>query len=194
MREAARVRPIDVMRGFVSRQVSLSMNIASLGDLKPHADIPEWLVSNPVPIPYFDGLPLTFTLDGLEDADEDDVKAAINSFLTLSASDRLAASPYLFKNYQRIADLADDEDVGCRVDSEQDIWNHVRPEEIFVSRRSRRDRAIYVQIGAACDWESEHGLQIVYRRGATLSRVSDLDGHLTYSDAFDVPENQDRIA
>ncbi len=68
------------------------------------------------------------------------------------------------------------------------------PTEVFVSRRSERDRAIYVQITADCDWEPEHGLQIVYRRGSELSRVSDLDGHLTHSDADDLAEEQDKIA
>jgi hypothetical protein len=37
-------------------------------------------------------------------------------------------------------------------------------------------------------------LQIVYRRGSELSRVSAQDGHLTHTDAFDLPEDQDRIA
>ena len=44
-----------------------------------------------------------------------------------------------------------------------------------------------------CDWEPEHGLQLVFRKGQSLSRVSDDDGHLTYSDAFNLPEDQDRI-
>ena len=170
------------------------MNISHLGNLTPHADIPEWLVSKPVPVPYFDGLELTFTLDGLEDTDEPDVKAAIESFLKLSSADRLAASPHVFKNYKRIADLANEENLGFTITSEHAVWDHVRPSEVFVSRRSRRDRAIYVQITAECDWEPEHGLQIIYRRGAKLSRVSDQDGHLTYTDAFDLPEDQDRIA
>lgn len=54
--------------------------------------------------------------------------------------------------------------------------------------------AVYVQIAAECDWEPEHGLQIIYRRGVEFCRVSDQDGHLTYSDAYDLPESEDRIS
>ncbi|WP_422927608.1 DUF6985 domain-containing protein [Singulisphaera sp. PoT] len=154
----------------------------------------EWLVSAPIEIPYFDGLPLTITLDGLNDSDAEEVNAAIESFLRLGPKDRLAASPYVYKNYLHIAEISDEEDLDCRIDSDAEVWKYVEPSEVFVSRRSRRDRAIYVQVTARCDWEPEHGLQIVYRRGSELSRVSDQDGHLTYNDAFDLPEEQDRIA
>jgi hypothetical protein len=169
------------------------MNIPSLGSLTPHSDIPEWLVSKPLAIPYFDGLKLTLTLDGLDSTDERKANTTIESFLKLSAEDRIAASPYVFKNYQRIADLAYEEDLGCKIASNRDVWNHVRPSEIFVRRRGQ-DQTIYVQISAECDWEPEHGLQIVYRHGRMLSRVSAQDGHLTHSDAYGLPEDQDRIA
>lgn len=170
------------------------MKIPAIRDLRPHPDVPEWLVSAPIAIPYFDGLPLTFTLDGIEEADAGEASVAIESFLRLGPRDRLAASPFVYKNYSRIADMADEEDMGCRIDSDARVWEHVHPSEIFVSRRSRRDRAIYVQVTAECDWEPEHGLQLVYRRGSELSRVSYQDGHLTHTDAFDLPEEQDEIA
>jgi len=160
--------------------------------IHPHTN--EWLTSSPIAIPYFDGLPLAFILDSLEDADEREATDAIESFLRLRPEDRLAASPYVDKNYLRIAEAVDDEDLGCRIDSDEEVWRHVRPTEVFVSRRHRRDRTIYLQITAECDWEPEHGLQIVYRRGSELSRESDFDGHLTYSDAYDLAEEQDRIA
>jgi len=51
-----------------------------------------------------------------------------------------------------------------------------------------------VQITAECEWEPEHGLQIVYRDGSELKRVSQQDGHLTYVDAYGLPESEDRIA
>ena len=170
------------------------MNLHPLGDIRPHPDVPEWLVSAPIPVPFFDGLPLTFTLDGLEEQDASEASLAIESFLHLGLTDRLAASAYVYKNYLRIVEIADEADIGCRIDSGADVWEHVHPSEVFVSRRSRRDRAIYVQVNAECDWEPEHGLQLVYRRGSELTRVSDQDGHLTHTDAYDRPEEQDKIA
>lgn len=39
----------------------------------------------------------------------------------------------------------------------------------------------------------EHGLQIIYRAGRVLSRVREQDGHLTFTDAHDMPEEQGKI-
>jgi hypothetical protein len=169
------------------------MNITRLGTLKPHSRIMSWLVSKPVGVPYFDGQLLTFTLDGLTDADTADVESAVEAFLGLSSDARLAASRYVFQNYRRMADAVGEDEIDCHIKNLADVWAHVHPTEIFVSRRNRRDRLIYIQITAECDWEREHGLQIIYRRGSELSRVSDQDGHLTHTDACDLPEDQDKV-
>ena len=76
----------------------------------------------------------------------------------------------------------------------EDVWKHVRITEIGVCRRGHGDRALYVQVAAECDWDGEHGLQLVYRRGGELNRVSDQDGHLTTCDAEGLPESEDRIS
>lgn len=170
------------------------MNISALGPLKPHPDVPEWLISAAIAVPYFDDLKLTFTLDSLEEADALEAGAAIEAFLRLGRKDRLEASPYVFANYRHVATAISSEDLACQISSADEVWSHVHPSEVFVSRRHRFDRAIYVQITAEVDWEPEHGLQIIYRRGSELSRVSDQDGHLTHADAYDVPEDQDKIA
>jgi hypothetical protein len=170
------------------------VNIPQLGPLKPHSRFPDWLVSGLVSVPYFDGLPLTFTLDGLTDVDTDDVQSAVETFLALGSDARLAASSYVFQNYRCMVDAVGQEDVGFHVARPEAIWEHVHPSAVFISRRHRRDQLIYVRITAECDWEPEHGLQLVYRRGSELSRVSDQDGHLTHTDAYGIPENQDRIA
>ena len=170
------------------------MNFQGIGNLEPHPDVPEWLVSAPIPIPLFDGLPLTFTLEAIEGKDAPEVATAIASFLRLGPESRSAASPYVYDNYKFIAESADEEDLGFRINSADEVWEHVYPTDIHVSRRRRRDKAIYVQVAAECDWDLEHALQLVYRRGFELSRVSDQDGHLTHTDAYDLPEDQDRIA
>jgi hypothetical protein len=169
------------------------MNITAIGSLRPHPTIPEWLVSDPVSVPYFDGRRLAFTFDGLDAADEDEAKSTIAAFLALGTQDRAAAAPYVYTNYRYVASLVDKADLACEIASAQSVWEHVQPSEIFVSRRHRHDRAIYVQITAECAWEPEHGLQIVYRRGCQLARVSEQDGHLTHTDACDLPESEDKI-
>jgi hypothetical protein len=174
--------------------MSLSnLHISTLGRLKPDSHVPEWLVSDPLPIPLFDGQKLAVTLQDPKTEDEPDIENAVSAFLKLGRQDRLAIARYVFANYRETADLVSEEDLGCHIKSEDAVWQHVRPSEIYVSRRHRRDCAIYISIAANCDWEPEHGLQIVYRRGSELVRVSDQDGHLTHADAYDLPEEQDTI-
>ena len=155
------------------------MNIPELGVLTTHDDIEEWLISKPVPVPYFDGRPMTFTLDGLEESDEPAVATAVASFLSLTAADRDSASASVYQNYLALAAAVDEDEVGCSISSPGDVWNHVTPHEVFVKQDYYGDKSIYVRINAECDWEPEHGLQIIYRHGRDLSRVSAQDGHLT---------------
>jgi len=171
------------------------MQIAMLGRLKPDPRVPEFLESEPLPIPFFDGQKLPVSLLNLHDADGADIEDALSSFLRLGPQDRLAVSPHVFANYQLTAKFAVEQgfDLDCFIASDKDIWQHVQPCGISISRRDRRDCAIYVVIDANCDWEVEHGLQIVYRRGSELVRVSQQDGHLTHTDACDLPEELDKI-
>ena len=169
------------------------MNIPQLGPLISHTRFSDWLISGPVAVPYFDGQKLPFTLDGLTEADQAEAEVAVNAFFALGNDARLATSAHVLANYRHMADIMGEDDLDCHIDAAGAVWAHVRPTEIFLTRRHRRDRAVYVQLLAECDWEQEHGLQIVYRRGAELVRVSEQDGHLTLTDAADLPEDQDRI-
>jgi hypothetical protein len=169
------------------------MTIPELGPLAPDTHIPEWLVSAPIPIPFFDGTPLAFTLDGFELGDESAIGAAVGSFLSLTSDDRIAASNHVFKQFQRYTTFLSRDELGCWPEHPTNVWQHVHPTALTLCRRGRRDTHIYVRIEAECDWDPEHGLQIIYRCGHTLSRVSEQDGHLTHTDAFDLPEHQDVI-
>lgn len=171
------------------------MRIEQLGDLTPDERIPEWQVSKPVDVPYFPGVPLRFVLDCVDDDDKpEEFVAAVRSFLALSIRDREVAAPYVFQNYREMCDAIGDDEVGVEIGGPAEVWSHVRPGDIHVRRRSYGDRRVYVQITAECAWEPEHGLQIVYRDGSELKRVSQQDGHLTHADAYDLPETDDRIA
>jgi hypothetical protein len=170
------------------------MNIPQLGPLRPHPHSPGDFLSEPVSVPYFDDRPVKFWLAELTEADEQDVTSAVGAFLALDSAARLAASPYLFQNYQQIGDAVGEDQMWCHIGIPEAIWEHVQPNYIRVARRPRRDQLIYIVIDAECDWDPEHGLQIVYRRGSELARVSDQsDGELTYADAYDLPEDQDKI-
>jgi hypothetical protein len=47
-------------------------------------------------------------------------------------------------------------------------------------RIAGRDQRVYVSVECECDWEPEHGLQIVFRDGATVTKVGPYDGHVVY--------------
>ncbi len=171
------------------------MRIEQLGELTPDERVPEWLVSKKVDVPYFAGAQLRFVFDGLEDEDKpDEFASAVRRFLSLTIRDRDSAAPYVYRNYREMCDAIGDDEVGCKIEGPDAVWNYIRPDEIFVTRRPYGDRKVYVQITAECAWEPEHGLQIVLREGSELKRVSQQDGHLTHVDAYGLPESEDRIA
>ncbi|ABF41430.1 hypothetical protein Acid345_2429 [Candidatus Koribacter versatilis Ellin345] len=171
----------------------LDIQISALGPLHRYEAIPEWIASVPVAVPFFDGMKLPFMLVRLQESDQKEIEEAVGEFLKLGPEARVAASGYVVADYNLMQELVSEVDLGCSVESTDEIWRHVQPMAVHISRRHRRDCAIYVQVLAECDWEPEHGLQIVFRRGAELSRVSSQDGHITTSDAWDLPEEQDRI-
>ena len=80
-----------------------------------------------------------------------------------------------------------------QIKDKNEIWTYVYPKDIFVARRDRRDENIYINLTCECEWEKEHGLQLVFRQGRTLTRISEQDGHLTESDAFDKPDSEDKL-
>jgi hypothetical protein len=73
------------------------------------------------------------------------------------------------------------------------IWDFVNPSGIYISRRHRRDMDVYLAISCGCDWEEEHGLQLVFKQGKKLTRISGHDGHITEADAYDIPDEQDEL-
>jgi hypothetical protein len=54
----------------------------------------------------------------------------------------------------------------------------------MVTRDRRRGRQAHVSVECECDWEPEHGLQIVVRDGAAVTKVGPFDGHLTNAAAY----------
>ena len=71
------------------------------------------------------------------------------------------------------------------IKQKNDIWNFIYPQDIYVTRRHRRDEDIYINVTCGWEWEQEHGLQFVFRQGKKSTRISDQDGHITEADAYD---------
>ena len=48
-------------------------------------------------------------------------------------------------------------------------------------------------VECGCDWEGEHGLQIVFKDGLVVNKVGAFDGHVTNSDAYGDPGLEDVV-
>ncbi len=154
------------------------MDIPLLGKLEHDPDIPEWLRSAPVAVPYFGGLWLPFVLRDFEsDPAPADFEAALRAFLGLGAAERKHAGVYVFRLYRQFVKAVGEHEFDFVILDPSAVWDFVTPTEIHVSRHRSGDQSVYVEILAECQWEVEHGLAVIYRCGSTLSRVSEQDGH-----------------
>jgi len=163
------------------------MEIPGLGLMTVAADVGDY-VSSPLAIPVFGGAPCRFVVAGYDvDDAKVDFETAINAFLGLDESALKSASVPVFQYYLDVkAEVGDDEDFVSVADPD-DVWSHVRPGgEVSVQREDTHgDRQVYVSVECDCAWEPEHGLQIVFRRGCSVSKVGPFDSHLTNVSAFD---------
>ena len=171
-----------------------------IGQLKQDDQFPDWWKSEPVEIPFFDNIRLTVTfMDFDPDLDEafiEEADIALTNFLKLSTDDRDLVSKLAYENFQSFLDIVDFDEVNeslTEIKSIHEIWNFIHPTEIYVTRRPYKEQDIYIAISCGCDWEEEHGLQLVFRQGRQLTRISDHDGHLTEADACGKPDEEDEL-
>ncbi|MCK6403995.1 MAG: hypothetical protein L6Q74_19135 [Sphaerotilus natans subsp. sulfidivorans] len=164
------------------------MQIPGLGYVERDAQFPEWSRSAPVALPLLNGAEVTVVVSEYEDDDrKQDFEVAIANLLRCPAAVLKQAEPYIFKYYEDVnsALWTPDDPEYLVIEGPEKVWGHIRiGKETMVMRRAYGDKAVYVSFECECDWESEHGLQIVLRSGNELVRVGSNDGQLTNSDAF----------
>lgn len=162
-----------------------------LGELYEHKHIPEWLCSKPIPVPLLKNkeLPFIIKLENLENS-SNLVNEALENFLKLDNDYRLKISDLVYENYKECLD--DGEFEPFEINDNKDIWNYIYPQEIYIEER-RKDKLIYIKIACECEWEEEHGLQLVFQKGTRISRISSQDGHLTSADAYNIPDSEDKL-
>jgi len=171
-----------------------------IGQLTQDKTFPDWWRSELISIPFFDDMKLPVIFMDFEPEHDlnflDEADNALVEFFKLSSVERTDLSNLVYRYCTDSLDNADsvESDEQFRIlSSEQAICEFVHPKEIYVTRRPNNDCDIYIQIACECDWEQEHGLQLVFRQGKKLIRVSEQDGHLTEADAFDIPDSEDKL-
>lgn len=158
---------------------------AAIGTLNQSKQFDDWWESAPVIIPYLDGQALEFIYMNLNPAEDHAFQAeadeVISNFLALSNAARLAASEHVYKNCMAFLEMIgynEEDEQLWNIKDPQEIWNYVRYNKLYVSREQYEDHELYIQLSCECDWETEHGLQLVFSRTGKLVRVSAEDGHI----------------
>ena len=180
--------------------MSKSITSSVIGQLQQNKDLPAWWDSNEIAIPYFDDEKLIITFADFDPEEDktfiEDADRALTNFLQLTSDDRKSISALVYKNcmdFLKAIDADEEDDPLMQVEDQNEIWNFVYASEIFVTRRHVRDKNIYISIDCDCDWEQEHGLQLVFRQGKKLTRISSQDGHLTEADAYGKEDEEDAL-
>jgi hypothetical protein len=160
------------------------MEIPGLG-VMTRDDRMEWYYSPPIPVPVLGGKSCRIVVDEnqyLADPKKEEFHAAIANFLSIGPSVLKDVESEVFRYYK---DCESEASTGLAISSPSGVWSHVQlGSEPMVDRRGYGDRGIYISLECNCDWEPEHGLQIVFRNGLRVNKVGPFDGHLTNSDAF----------
>jgi len=157
-----------------------------IGPLTQTERFPGWWQSEEIPVPLLEGEFLRVIFQdydpALDPAFIADADEALKNFLAKTVEDRAAASALVYQNCADLLPGIDDEiaDEIRSIGNAEDIWQFVYPSDICVSRNNEQDdKDIYIRLACECLWDPEHGLQLVYRKGAELTRVSEQDGFLS---------------
>lgn len=171
-----------------------------IGKLIQNSNFDDWWESNPIQIPFFANQKLKIIfMDFTPEDDEqfiDDADKALKEFLAKSEKERLGISNLVYKNcmdFLNAVGYDEDDEKLWKLSDENEIWDFVQPIEIYVVRRTGKDENIYIDINCECEWEQEHGLQLVFKKGKQITRVSAIDGHITDADAYNKPDSEDEL-
>lgn len=145
-----------------------------------------WLESEPVALPSLGGHRCKFAFtEAFHGPDAAQVDDAIRALLAAGPSLLEAARPSVEAYRHDMERLDPDAPTRGATD---DLWSLVSfGDTILVYRRAHGDveDGVYFSLECNCDWEAEHGLQLVVRDGTKITKVGAYDGHLTNADAFD---------
>ena len=151
------------------------MESKTVGQLTQDENFKEWWKSKPTPIPYFENkiFKIIFT-----EAENEDyfrlAEIALSNFIQLTTLDREKHSNLILKNYQD--NLIFEYTPRLELESDNEIWEFVYPAEIILEQNEKGD--VFIIASCECEWEEEHGLQLVFKNGQSLTRVSDNDCQL----------------
>lgn len=171
-----------------------------IGKLIQNQEFDDWWESGFIQIPILDNKELKITfMDFVPEDDEEfivEADKALEKFLSKKQEEKWELSELVHKNCMEFLEAVGYDEMDkllWDIKNKNEIWKYVYPHEIYVTRRHRRDEDIYINVTCECEWEQEHGLQLVFRKGKQLTRISSQDGHITEADAYDRPDKEDEL-
>jgi hypothetical protein len=149
-------------------------------------------VSGARAIRFLGGHQCRFVLEGYAaDPRPDEIRVAVQNVLDSGPSLLSKAEPHLLAYREDMLSLYPPEERPMLTpEASAGVWDQVQFGDVFhVSRRADGDAedGIYLSLECSCDWEVEHGLQLVLRDGRTISKLGAFDGHVTNADAYGNP-------
>jgi hypothetical protein len=173
----------------------LNMEIPGLGPVTKDDQFDSHC-SEPLPVAALGGKICRIIVEDYDnDHAREDFHVAVKNFLSIDQFVLQAAEPYIFQYYLDCnSDFSPDDEDYLIIDSPRDVWKHVKfGDEPIVTRRAYGDHGVYVSLECNCDWEIEHGLQIVFKNGLKVNKIGPYDGNLTNSDAYARNDLEDAI-
>lgn len=147
-----------------------------VGQLKPVTYDPDFFESKPFPFPYFDNKELKV---GFVEARHkeylDRANDVLENFTKLNSVDRTKDSDMVNRYYYDTLKYGYTNPLNIK--TAKDVWDFVSPTEIVIHWDENGD--LYLCVSCDCQWEEEHGLQLVFKNGQMLTRARGHDGHFT---------------
>lgn len=165
------------------------IDIPILGKLEEY-QFDNWLISKPIAVKVLNDEMIEFVLeDYQQDESKEEFHQAIENFLTIDKAVLKQAQDDIYQYYIDVSnEIGIDDACYIKIAKPEDVWKHIELNgSPVVTRRPSGNRLVYVTLECNCDWEEEHGLQIVFKQGLFVNKVGAYDSHLTNSDAYDDP-------
>ena len=115
---------------------------------------------------------------------------ALRNFMELTPEDLKVAEPHLFAEFKQCEAAIDPTCLDVVISDSSEVWGELEFRSVNLMKP---DDKVYVQLAAECSWDPEHGIQLIFRNGKHLTRVSEQDGHYDECDPWALPIDEDHI-
>jgi len=140
-----------------------------LGILELDEHDPEIFRSKEIEVPYFDNKKIPFLIPYADDKENLElVDTIIETFLKLSFQRRNDDSKLVKDYYDECLKYGITQKLD--ISKNEDVWKFASPSEIIVD--SEMNKGYFINISCWCEWEEEHGLQIIINEKMELESAA----------------------